>query len=369
MCTTNDYPTPDKIEVKKQAAGRWASIIPALVPQLADAVEAGDRKKVGCPFHPGKTERNFRVLPDFADTGGVACNTCGTFADGFATLVWAGRSFSEAVIDVDEWLNGRVRSLSPEAQARQQAEIEAKRLKAQQQQAIDDIHHRRRLNEVWKQAVSLEHPSAEPARLYLKKRGLFGLHHYPTELRFHSSLSYKDEKGKYYGRWPAIVARLQTSQGMPGSLLRLYVGPDGEKPALPDRKKMMSAPSTTSLTGAAIRLSPASSILGIAEGVETALAVRLLFGINCWSAFSAQLLEGFVPPGGVEKVLVFADKDLNGRGEQAARTLVERLWSMGIVAGIRTPTEEIPAGAKGIDWLDVLVDQQPRFDSPLAKSA
>jgi hypothetical protein len=353
--------SPDKLDVKRRAAGRWDSILRKIMPQLAEAIETGHKKKVACPFHSGDTESNLRVLPDFLDTGGVACNTCGTKPDGYATLMWSGMSFDESVRAVADELDGVFGGLSPEILAKQQAEMEARRRETARQQVIDDKHYRRRLNEVWTQSVPLEHPSAEPGRLYLKKRGLYGLKAYPSELRFHPSLKYKDDKADL-GNWPALVARLSTLQGTPGSLLRMYVAPNGDKPPLPDRKKMMSAPSTTSLTGGAIRLSAASTVLGIAEGVETALAVNLLFGINCWSSFSAQLMEGFEPPCNVEKVLVFADKDRNGRGEQAARVLVERLWRNGITAGIRMPEDEIPPGAKGIDWLDVLVGQQPYRD-------
>ena len=355
--------SPDKLDVKRRAAGRWDSILRKIMPKLAEAIETGHKKKVACPFHTGDTESNLRVLPDFLETGGVVCNTCGTKPDGYATLMWSsGMSFDEAVRAVSDELDGVFGGLSPEIIAKQQALIEDNRRKAACQQTIDDKHYRRRLNEVWTQSVTLDHPSAEPGRLYLKKRGLYGLKAYPSELRFHPSLKYKHENGKDLGNWPALVARLSTLQGTPGSLLRMYVAPNGDKPPLPNRKKMMSAPSTTSLTGGAIRLSAASTVLGIAEGVETALAANLLFGINCWSSFSAQLMEGFEPPCNVEKILVFADKDRNGRGQQAARVLVERLWRNGITAGIRMPEGEIPPGAKGIDWLDVLVGQQPCQD-------
>ena len=350
---------PQKADVKRRAAGRWDSILRRIMPQLADAIDAPGKQKVKCPVHGGTTDRNFRTLDDFIESGGVACNTCGVQPDGFQTLVWLGMSFSEAVTAVAMELDGTYAGMTPEQLARQEAEIAARRIMAAKKQAADDKVYRRRLNEVWTQSVPLDHPDALPARLYLQKRGLGGLKTYPSELRFHSRLAYATEEGKFLGHWPAIVARFRSADGMPASLQRLYVGQNGEKLALPDRKKLMSAPSSTVLTGGAIHLSAASTILGVAEGVETALAAHMLYGINVWATYSAQLMESFVPPPGVEKVLVFADKDRSERGEQAARKLVQRLWESGMMAGIRMPEGEIPSGAKGIDFLDLLEDSNP----------
>lgn len=357
MCKKHNGPQKD--DVKRRAAGRWDTILRRIMPQLAEAIDAPGKKKVGCPVHSGKTERNFRTLDDFVDSGGVACNTCGVKPDGLETLVWMGMSFPEAVLAVAQELDGTYAGMSPEQLAKQQAEIEARRVLAAKKQAADDKVYRRRLNEVWTQSVPLDHPEALPARLYLQKRGLGGLKTYPSELRFHHRLAYVNEDEKFLGHWPAIVARFRSADGHPASLQRLYVGQNGEKLSLPDRKKLMSAPSTTVLTGGAIHLSAASTILGVAEGVETALAAHLLYGINVWATYSAQLMESFVPPPGVEKVLVFADKDRSERGEQAARKLVSRLWESGMMAGIRLPDGEIPSGAKGIDFLDLLEDGNP----------
>lgn len=357
MCNPKYPPRPDKADVKRRAAGRWDSIIRKLVPQLAAAIDAPKKHKVGCPFHQGKTERNLRVLDDFLESGGVACNTCGVKPDGLETLVWSGMSFAEAVQAVADELDGVYGGMTAEQLARQQAEIEARRVAAAKKQAADDKIYRRRLNDVWTQSVPLDHPDALPARMYLKNRGLGGLQVYPAELRFHRTLAYCNEDGKFLGRWPAILARFRAADGSPASLQRLYIGINGEKLSLPDRKKLMSAPSTTVLTGGAIQLSGSATILGVAEGVETALAAHLLYGINVWATYSAQLMESFVPPPGVEKVLVFADKDRSERGEQAARKLVARLWESGTMAGIRFPDGEIPTGAKGIDFLDILEDR------------
>lgn len=354
MNTTNKHRV-DVDAVRRQAEGRWDQILPSLAPDLKDAFDKFG-KHVKCPVHGGQTEKNFRALnkPGFARDGAMACNTCGTFSDGFAVLQWVnGLSFIEAVHDVDDWLNGSVRSLSAEEQAKLDAERARKAEAERKETAAKDARYKRNLNKVWEESVPLSDPSALPGRKYLAKRGLH-LTRYPVELRFHPAVVYKDENGKYRGKFPALIARLRLPDGTPSTLLRMYTNNNGDKLPWDDRKKMMSHPSTTSLAGSAIRLGPLSPIIGVAEGVETALAATEIDGVVCWSCYSATLLEQFVPPPGVQKVIIYADKDMSERGIEAARKLAECLKEMGITGAIRLPKGEIPEGEKGIDWLDVL---------------
>ena len=98
----------------------------------------------------------------------------------------------------------------------------------------------------------------------------------------------------------------------------------------------------------------------MAEGIETALAVTEMTGIPCWATVTAGLMAEFVPPPGIKRVTIFADKDSpskfhpSGHGQEAAKALAERLWKCGIQAGVELPPGDIPEGRKGIDWLDVL---------------
>ncbi|MDK9702490.1 MAG: toprim domain-containing protein [Sulfuritalea sp.] len=358
----------DVEEIKRQAKNRWDAILPALAPNLSEAFDRFG-KHVACPVHSGKTERNFRAISSarFAQDGAMACNTCGTFADGFAVLQWVNNwSFMEAVKAVDEWLGGTVRILSPEDLAKQEAARTATRQAQAREQRARNLRAQRNLNTAWKGSVSMTDPAAEPARKYLAKRGLH-LTRYSGEMRFNPKMSYTDEGGKFKGYHPAILARFRCANGTPGSILRIYITPAGDKLAVPDPKKMMSYNEDVPLTGGAIRLGPVPPIpriLGIAEGLETALAATELDGIICWAAFSAGMLEAFEPPAGVEKVVIYADLDRSNRGYEAALKLIERLWDQGITAGIRMPSGEIPAGMKGVDWLDVLNEQNAAREAP-----
>ena len=108
-------------------------------------------------------------------------------------------------------------------------------------------------------------------------------------------------------------------------------------------------------TGAAVRLFPSDGkILGIAEGIETALAASILYNTPVWSALNASLLEKWTPPRSVETVLIFADNDRNGAGQQVAARLEQRLRASGVSAFVELPE------CVGTDFADVLALQLER---------
>ena len=119
-------------------------------------------------------------------------------------------------------------------------------------------------------------------------------------------------------------------------------------------KKHMAVAEGDTVNGCAVRLMPAGEVLCVAEGIETALSVSTATGYPCWSCVSANGLATFEPPEGVRIVLIFADKDASGVGDEAAEKLRRRLAEKGRLAVICRIPDPIPAGDKGIDWNDVL---------------
>jgi hypothetical protein len=75
--------------------------------------------------------------------------------------------------------------------------------------------------------------------------------------------------------------------------------------------------------GCAARLMPAADVLGIAEGIETALSAALIDDIPVWAALNTSLLARFEPPANVTTLRVYADRDKAGL--TAALKLLERL--------------------------------------------
>ena len=73
-------------QIKAAARGRWDVVFSVLAPSLKAAMRAGRKQHVSCPKHGGTD--GFRLYPDWLESGGCICNTCGSRSDGFATLQW-----------------------------------------------------------------------------------------------------------------------------------------------------------------------------------------------------------------------------------------------------------------------------------------
>src|SRR5690606_37002179 len=91
-------------------------------------------------------------------------------------------------------------------------------------------------------------------------------------------------------------------------------------------KKMMPVPNGKTVIGASIKLGkPIGGVLGVAEGVETALAVRTGSGMVTWSVLNATLLESFVPPDSARTLFIWADLDREHRGKRRGEEAAKRL--------------------------------------------
>lgn len=336
------------MEVKSRASGIWDRIITNLAPSITPALERPGLQHIDCPIHGGAND--FRVFRDVAESGGGVC-TCGTWPDGLGLISavnnWSFIQTLEAVASLILGAKPTLTPLTPKQSRRRDT-------------AREDRAIRFHLKAIWGGSYSLDAPEAEPARRYFANRGLIPK---PASVRYHPSLSYH-KRGILTGHYPALVALVQTPDGQPVCIHRTYLTVDGYKAPVLAPKKLCSHPSDRPLQGAAIRLFPAGKTLAVAEGIETSIAVTRLTGIPCWATVTAGLMECFTPPQGVENVLIFADKDRpsayhpTGHGQESARILVERLWKLGIKAGLRIPPLDIPDGKKGIDWLDCLEQQK-----------
>lgn len=221
-----------------------------------------------------------------------------------------------------------------------------------------DYGRRRQQNRaVWNASLALPNPVADAARAYLRHRGLGELvdqDDLPGTLRYCPTLAYwhrpnDQPRAVRIGHFPALVAAIQALDGAVTAIHRTYLRPDGYgKADVPGAAKKVTPPSRPHGTrGGAIRLYPAGWRLAVAEGIETSLAVRIATGLPVWSTVSAVGLAAFEPPPGVADVLICADRDASGTGEDAARQLAVRLYRRGIHARVALP----PAAG---DWLDTL---------------
>jgi hypothetical protein len=141
---------------------------------------------------------------------------------------------------------------------------------------------------------------------------------------------------------PVVVARVEG----PGGLLGLHLTtlePDGR-----GRKEKRLAKGSRP-KGGAIRLYPleAGKPLALAEGIETALAVREATGWPVWATIAAPFMKEVIVPPEVKEVIVATDHDK--AGIESAHALARKLIGEGRKVRMAVPPEE------GEDWLDVLV--------------
>lgn len=339
-------------KVRDQARGRWDAILETLAPEIQPAL-AKPGRHMDCPMHGGK--RDFRVDKDVAQRGRAIC-TCGHWSDGFALLMTLrGWGFIEARDEVARELGFEIYG-DPQPQNRNTPTRAIPRRepkpKGPSREWLINL-----FRQTWDETVALYDPQAEPGRRYLAGRGISerAWHSLDQVLRFHPSLEYLNEDGEVVGKLPALVAKISAAEGSSVTLHRIYLTRDGRKADVAAPKKMMPIPEGMSVRGGAIRLGPPARVLGIGEGIETALAVRTATGQTVWAATNATLLEHFEPPSGVEEVWIWADHDTRSQtGFKVARKLQARLWSFGIVSCVMQPP--LPAARTGIahwDWNDV----------------
>ena len=151
-----------------------------------------------------------------------------------------------------------------------------------------------------------------PAQKYLAGRGVNELP--ATHIR------YNHEDKTPEGTFSAIWSIATDDRGAGCYLHRTFL--DGDKKAhIEANKKMRKLQEDGYLNFAgsiAIRMFPVSSTLGIAEGIETALSCKQIYGCNTWSSLNSGFMSKFRAPKGVKHLIIFADSDANGAGLAAA---------------------------------------------------
>jgi putative DNA primase/helicase len=298
------------ISTVERARGRWREILTKL-----GVEERFLHNRHGpCPACGGKDRFRF---DDRDGEGTYYCNQCGAGTGLILLRKLHGWTHKEACDAVDEII-GKSPTRQPamqrqEGPSSESREAAVKRLLAE---ANDD----------------------SVVGCYLARRGLSVL---SPVLKGHPRCPYFNGGTKLLGRYPAVLAPITARDGQLESVQRIY---DAD---LQPRKKILTP--ARSINGAAVRLFEPTDELAITEGVETALAVRQMYGLPVWAALSANGLATFQPPPGLIRLHIFGDNDANFVGQAAANALAARISRKGdIEVTMNTPPDV------DTDWLDVL---------------
>ena len=272
-----------------------------------------------CPLCAGKDR--FR-WDDKDGSGSYYCNTCGS-GDGMKLAIqWTGKDFIQVATEIDG-IVGNLRRSEPKS---------------------EKPNPRIRLNEVAAKRASID--SINPVRSYLKSRGLR-----PVEgIEYCESIRYWCNGISSY--YPAMICLVRDVKGNPLTWHVTHLTKNGDKAPVDAVRKIL--PPVSQLQGSVIRLGGIAETIGIAEGVETALAVTEMYKIPCWSAMNTTLLEQFIPPEGVKTVVIYGDNDTNYAGQKSAYVLANRLSLIASKEQLDLSTKVYFPAQPGTDFADEL---------------
>lgn len=281
------------MSIVEATKGHWAKIFShyGLPPITGNKHFKGE-----CPLCGGKGK--FRV-DDKAGRGTWIC-TCGS-GNGFKLLTLTqGKDFKTLAGEIEQLL-GIQRDRKRHSYVTYQPKVDSTE------------GYRQRIIAHFSRMPPLKNTSAAQ---YLQNRGIFTL---PLEqVRFCANQPTRQEWEVI--SYQAIWSLATDARGELCYLHRTYLNGDKKAPidtvkkvnSLQDESYLKYAPSV------AIRLFPVDSTLGIAEGIETALSCKQVYGVNTWSTMNAHHMSEFIAPKGVKYLIIFADNDWSATGEAAA---------------------------------------------------
>lgn len=309
-------------DIMKRCEGRWKDILL----QLGIDRRFLTGRHGPCPLCGGRDR--FR-WDNKQNRGTYFCNSCGA-GDGAKLLMGVKNIDFKALLPL---LEGVVGSAKYEPASRQRG---------------SDVQLRE-ITALWDHAKPVI--KGDPVDKFLSGRAI-DLPRWPANIRY---LQSADHPSSNQGH-PAMLARVDDGKGDLTQLHTTYLTQDGGKADLDPVRRLHWGGFGEN---AAVRMGQPTrdGDLGIAEGIETAIAAALIHKVPVWAALSTGLMMKWRPPEGVKSVFIFGDNDLSYGGQSAAYALAHKLSTER--PDNRTPPRVfvmIPPNA-GTDWNDVLISQ------------
>jgi len=303
-------------KLKPACLGRWISIFHSFGIEVRD-----DGRHSGCPIcGPGRNNHRFRVSNINGD-GSWICTQCGS-GDGITLIQRTlGLTFPETIQRISEVVGGC-------------------KMDTSQNNQLDKTKTREMLNKIWKESAPLS--GSDPVSKYLHSRTLVLQ---PDNVRYCPECYESDTKSHF----PAMVAMVMNPNGKPVALHRTYLARDNPQKADIESPKKLT-PRLEPLSGCAIRLfPPKDNKIIVCEGIETGIACRQIFNEGVYACISNTIMEGFIPPEGIRKIIICSDADANFVGQLSAYKLANRLYNEDFLVDVRMP--EI----LGTDWNNTIL--------------
>lgn len=366
--------------------GGWRNVL-SYYPEFQEALEKAPRS-VKCPFTgSGKTKFRFkdRTLESVHAIHEDYPNNA--FIDGIDLIAeLKNYSKTQAAKDILEMLGvSKTRTLN-----------EADRvnivLYEKKAASYSDIGEEERLNRIQKLEAVYKYtkfvtPDSLVAR-YLSGRGIKRLlTKLPASLGVNAKMRYWPGANQPASFHPTMVAIFNDKLGRNCTIHKTHLTDDGLKKADVENPKLMMKPvyhmngGSMQLFKPTYELESKSWFLGVSEGIENSLSVTEATSIPCWASSSSTFMEmleipdHFMPPSDCQliELSIWADKDrinpITGKaaGEAAAQVLksrmeplfAERYPDAKVTVHVFLPELDIPDGAKGVDWNDVLTLKGP----------
>lgn len=346
------------IKAEIVSRGGWGHIY-ANYSGLSEHIARNPTRHGPCP-KSGEGKDSFRFFRDWEESGAAVKNGLDPFADGIGLLMWlTDQSFPQVLKELEQMMGGvkttprRVKAITKKLQE------SAKQYCTPKEEMIRRERLKRNLSRC-------EPLLGTPGETYLRNRGItmpLDFLDRNGRVMYNPSLWYKDDSLENAIKLQGLCSKVYCKDRKLLTLHRTFLTTDGHKADVENGKMMFAG--TRTPTGGCIPLdnpviTPLGRVIGVCEGLETGLSVRQATGCPMWIGISDRLMEN-INCNIVDWVLIWADKDNNLAGINAAKRMKERLEQAGIKAVIFLPQMEGPG-----DWNDVLVQQgESAFPQPL----